>query len=253
VSSASSDRDALRQQYADGSNLATRASLYQWQEPRHDLVATVVAQLRPGDGPVVDVGCGRGQYLEAARRTGLTAIGVDLSPGMAVDLVGDAAALPLPDASVGAALALHMLYHLPDPADGLRELARVVRPGGTIVVLTNGLDHLQPYRDLVSEAAGVDDGIGWPGRTFALEHRDLVESVLGPVELVDLQAAVTLDAVQPLVAYAESSRHFYEAQTERPWPEVIARFEDLACERMARDGTIVLPTHSGIFVKRVSR
>jgi SAM-dependent methyltransferase len=240
----------LRQQYKDGSTLDARSSLYAWQEPRHDLVATVVAQLRPGDGPVVDVGCGRGQYLDGVRAAGFDAVGLDLSPGMHPTVVGDASRLPLPDDSAGAALALHMLYHLPDPADGLRELVRITRPGGVVVVLTNGLDHLQPYRDLISEAGGLDDGVTWPGVTFALEHRDLVESILGPVELVELHGAVTLDHVEPLVTYAQSSREFYEGQTARPWSEIIARFEDLARARLARDGTITLPTRSGLFVRR---
>ena len=240
----------MRQQYKDGSTLDARSSLYEWQEPRHDLVATVVAQLRPGDGPVVDVGCGRGQYLAGVRAAGFDAVGLDLSGGMQPTLVGDAARLPLPDDSAGAALALHMLYHLPDPADGLRELARITRPGGTIVVLTNGLDHLQPYRDLVSEAAGLDDAVTWPGLTFALEHRELVESILGPVDLVELHGTVTLDHVEPLVRYAQSSREFYERQSPRPWADVVARFEALARARLERDGAIVLPTRSGLFVRR---
>jgi SAM-dependent methyltransferase len=126
-------------------------------------VAEVLAHLRPGDGPVLDVGCGRGQYLDAVRAAGFDAVGVDLSPGMAPDLVGDASRLPFADGSFGAALALHMLYHLPDPTDGLRELDRVVRPDGVVVVFTNGLDHLHLYRELVTEAADVDDLIAWPG------------------------------------------------------------------------------------------
>jgi SAM-dependent methyltransferase len=254
VSSASSDgpptdRATLRRQYRDGSTLDARSSIYQWQEPRHDLVGSVVSQLRPGDRPVVDVGCGRGQYLAGVRSAGFPAVGLDLSLGMGPDLVGDAARLPFPDRCAGAALALHMLYHLPDPADGLRELDRITRPDGTIVVLTNGLDHLQPYRELLSEAGGVDDILAWPGRSFALEHRDLVESVLGPVELVDLSGRVTLDHVEPLVAYAASSREFYERASDRPWPEVLARFAELARARLARDGAIVLPTRSGLFVR----
>jgi SAM-dependent methyltransferase len=250
VSPAPTDRTTLRRQYADGSTLDTRSSLYEWQEPRHDLVATVVAQLRAGDGPVVDVGCGRGQYLTAVRTAGFPAIGLDLSAGMGPTVVGDATALPFADHVAGAALALHMLYHLPDPADGLRELRRVTRPGGRIVVLTNGFEHLQPYRDLVSEAADVDDGVAWPGLTFSLEHHELVESVLGPVDLVELNGTVTLDAVEPLVAYAESSRHFYEGQSARPWHDIIRRFEELARARLQRDGRIVLPTRSGLFVRR---
>jgi SAM-dependent methyltransferase len=160
---AGSDRATLRRQYADGSTLDARSSIYRWQEPRHDLVAEVLAHLRPGDGPVLDVGCGRGQYLDAVRAAGFDAVGVDLSPGMAPDLVGDASRLPFADGSFGAALALHMLYHLPDPTDGLRELDRVLRPEGVVVVFTNGLDHLHLYRELVTEAADVDDLIAWPG------------------------------------------------------------------------------------------
>ena len=244
------DRSTLQQQYRDGSSLDARSSIYAWQEPRHDLVATVVAQLRPDDGPVVDVGCGRGQYLAGLRAAGFDAVGLDLSAGMRPTLVGDASGLPFPDDAAGAALALHMLYHLPDPVDGLRELDRITRPGGVIVILTNGLGHLQLYRDLVSEAAGVPDGVTWPGNSFALEHRDLVESVIGPVEVVDLHGTVTLDHVEPLVRYAQSAREFYEAQSERTWDEISERFEQLARAELDRAGALVLPTRSGLFVRR---
>jgi SAM-dependent methyltransferase len=250
VAGAPTDRPTLQQQYRDGSSLDARSSIYAWQEPRHDLVATVLAQLRPDDGPVVDVGCGRGQYLAGLRAAGFDAVGLDLSPGMRPTLVGDASQLPLPDDAAGGALALHMLYHLPDPVDGLRELDRITRPGGVIVILTNGLGHLQLYRDLVGEATGLSDRLTWPGHSFALEHRDLVESVLGPVDLVDLNGTVTLDQVEPLVRYARSAREFYEGQSERPWDEIIGRFEELARAELERAGALVLPTRSGLFVRR---
>ena len=48
---------------------------------------------------------------------------------------GDATAMPFPDDSFAAATIGFGLRNLPDPEEGLRELARVVRPGGTVVVL----------------------------------------------------------------------------------------------------------------------
>ncbi len=45
---------------------------------------------------------------------------------------GDAQALPLPDACVDAAVMALVLFFLPDPAEGLQEMLRIVRPGGTI-------------------------------------------------------------------------------------------------------------------------
>lgn len=51
--------------------------------------------------------------------------------------VADAVALPLTDASVDTTIAIHMLYHLIDPASGLREMARVTREGGVVAVVLN--------------------------------------------------------------------------------------------------------------------
>ncbi|MEQ1788481.1 MAG: class I SAM-dependent methyltransferase [Acidimicrobiales bacterium] len=253
TSGAPTDRATLQRQYADGSTLDARSSIYAWQTPRHDLVAEVARHVDPTRGPVIDVGCGRGQYLGGVPAT----VGIDLSPGLAAaagaasgrpTLVGDAIALPLPDAVAGTALALHMLYHLPDPADGLRELRRITRIGGRIVVLTNGIDHLAAYRELVRDATGLGAALAWPGTEFSLEHRPLVESILGPVELVELRARVDLPGISPLVGYLEASRDFYETQGGRPWPSVVERFTAAAIERVESDGTFVLRSHSGLFV-----
>ena len=84
----------------------------------------------------------------------------------------------------------------------------------------------------------------WPGLTFALEHRELVESILGPVDLVELHGTVTLDRVEPLVRYAQSSREFYERQSAAV-ADVVARFEALARARLERDGAIVAPDPLG--------
>ncbi len=58
----------------------------------------------------------------------------------------DATALPLRDGVADLALAPHMLYHVPDPADALRELRRVTRPGGRVVIVLNGAGHLRQLR-----------------------------------------------------------------------------------------------------------
>lgn len=69
-----------------------------------------------------------------------TAVGTVRRAGRWGDVEGavaDAAALPLADGSADTVLAIHMLYHLADPAIGVRELARVVRQGGAVAVVLN--------------------------------------------------------------------------------------------------------------------
>jgi SAM-dependent methyltransferase len=115
------------------------------------MYAAAVAELglRAGD-TVLDAGCGTGRALPALREAvgpdGLV-LGVDLTPQMlraAVRagrdrlgqlILGDVAALPLRDASLdavfAAVFAAGLIAHLPRPESDLRELARIVRPGGT--------------------------------------------------------------------------------------------------------------------------
>ena len=109
----------------------------------HDALAAA-----PGER-VLDLGCGPGFYLaelsERVRPTGAV-IGIDKSPQV-LDLArsrctasnvsfheAEAGALPVPDASCDAALSVQVFEYLEDPALGLAELHRVLRPGGRVVL-----------------------------------------------------------------------------------------------------------------------
>ena len=99
--------------------------------------------LRPGER-VLDVGAGTGVSTEELGRSGAYAVGADLSIGMlragrrtrpAVPLVaGDALRLPFPDATFDAVTISFALRNVVDTGAALRELARVTRPGGRLVV-----------------------------------------------------------------------------------------------------------------------
>ena len=116
------------------------------------------AALAPGDA-VLDVGCGPGDDLFAmanlvgptGRLVGLDASAVMLAEagrraaGRGLDVefeLGDATALPFPDATFDVCRASRVLEHLADPAGALAEMARVTRPGGRIVVFDFDWDSL---------------------------------------------------------------------------------------------------------------
>jgi SAM-dependent methyltransferase len=96
--------------------------------------------LGPGDGRCLEIGCGTGVHAASVRALGWTPIGVDVSAGMLRHARGrlacvraDAGLLPLADASVDAAIAMMVHTDMPGYPAVLREVARVVRPGGVFV------------------------------------------------------------------------------------------------------------------------
>jgi len=110
--------------------------------------AVAEAGIRRG-GVAIDIGCGTGRALPPLRMAvgpSGAVIALDITPEMldvarpAATLAGaslvlaDARVLPLPGNSVDVIFAAGLVNHLPDTAAGLRELARVTRPGGLLVL-----------------------------------------------------------------------------------------------------------------------
>lgn len=128
---------------------------------------------------VLDAACGTGRHGAWLAERGHDIVGVDGSPDMLARArvklpqarfeQGDLTALPLPDASVDAALCALALVHLLDLRPALAELARVVRPGGRIVI-----SDVHPFLTALGWQAQFRTAAGGTG--FVRLHRHLPSS-----------------------------------------------------------------------------
>ena len=194
----------------------------------------LVARIEAGpEDRVLDVATGTAAVaIELTRRHGCTVVGVDQSPemlaegrerveraglGARIELhEGRAEALPFSDAEFDALTFTYLLRYVEDPAATLAELARVVRPGGTIASLEFGV----PAGALPRAAWNlyVDVGLPLAGGIVSSAWRE-VGSFLGP-----------------------SIRTFYE---RHPVPELLelwrrAGIEDVRGRRLSFGGGIVI-------------
>lgn len=213
------DRSCLQHiQYRTDANLAARQSIYAYQHPQIDLPAAVLnlAALR-GDETVADVGCGNGAYLAELARRGHAGpvLGVDLSTGMldaarrrapaAALVAGDAAVLPVRDHATGLTLAAHMLYHVPDPAAAVRELRRVTRPAGQVLVVLNGEHHLRELRDLIAAALQTTTSDPPLGEQLRLDDgQELLASEFTSVIRHDFTGELHIPGPAPIEDYVRS-------------------------------------------------
>lgn len=130
------------------------------------LRARAIARLVPADLTVCDVGTGTGILAKELAQLGMRVIAVDHAPRRldaaratflkdGIDDVelraGEAQALPLADAEVHAAFAHMVLHYVAQPSEAVREMARVVKPGGRVVVV----DFVQHEAEWMREELGV--------------------------------------------------------------------------------------------------
>jgi SAM-dependent methyltransferase len=228
------DRRVLREeQYRDSANLDARHAIYAYAERKQSLQDMAVALVPGGIAGkrVLDAGCGPGTYVPALAGAGLVA-GADLSFGMleearrrngsAVRAVqADVQHLPLADHAFDAVLAMHMLYHVPDRAEAIDELARVVRPQGVVLVVTNALDHQRETDGVLAEAYEAVTGRRFSrtkaGGNFPLEA---APSELGrrfDVELHPFGGTLRVPTAAPVVAYIGSMRSFVGLDDDAEW------------------------------------
>jgi SAM-dependent methyltransferase len=162
---------------------------------------------------VLEVGCGRGELAARmsheldARVVALdqSARMVELTAARGVEaIVADVEDLPFRDGVFDCAVAAWMLYHVSDLDRALRELRRVLRPGGRLVATTSSDRNFRELWELVGERGAPSDRFSAENAEWSLlRHFTLVErrDVRGTVTFTDREAAHHHIAASPTRAH----------------------------------------------------
>ena len=250
------DPDVLKEQYDDATDLNARIALHEgYSTAERDLMPWIFDQFElSDDAQVLTLGCGPGKLWGAnADRVpeGWTVTLTDFSPGMVTEArttltdhvdtfafgVADAQRIPFADERFDAVTANHMLYHVPDRETALREIQRVLKPGGQLYATTNGERNNQELRDVMN--AFMNEPLA-RGNEFQLENGGKqLRKFFDNVELRRFENALRVTDVEPLVAYALSRNEFDDAMA--------AELRE-AFEREFEDGVFGVEKDVGLFV-----
>jgi ubiquinone/menaquinone biosynthesis C-methylase UbiE len=130
----------------------------------------VMALLQPTVGDLIlDIGCGNARDIREFLHCACHSVGVDISFGMLMDgkqriaehpgpgtadlMKGDALVLPFADNTFDKIVCSEVIEHIPRWRDGLAEMVRVLKPGGTIVITTPNIEGIYGFWHNTVDAA----------------------------------------------------------------------------------------------------
>lgn len=155
----------------------------------------------------------------------------------------DARDLALIDESFNLVIANHMLYHVQDSMAALREIRRVLAPGGRLVASTIGKSHMKELREL---AKGFDprfDVVNRHAESFGLETGlDKLETVFQNVEKHLSEDRLIVTEAAPLADYIVSTGRGWRVQDE---PDALLQFIE---NRIQAHGPIHVGKSVGVFL-----
>jgi SAM-dependent methyltransferase len=214
----------------------------------------------PAGAVLVDIGCGPGPYIPEARKR--VANGVVVAIDLSLDrlrqidppadpLQCDVASLALRTGSATVALAMHMLYHLPDIPRGVAEIRRVLEPGGTLYALTNSAHDMPELAELYIGCglAGPEGlgGLAFTAENGALQLRTAFEEVR-TIELHDSSLVVT----DPRAVVGEAARLRYAMEPHLApgleWHVFLERVATKVSNVIAAKGAFEITEHQALFV-----
>jgi SAM-dependent methyltransferase len=252
-------------QYRDSSKLTARANLHsRYGTAAMPWFAWVVKQIKwKRDAVVLEVGCGPGWIWEQARHGvpgDLQLVLTDLSIGMVEEAVertrasfGDvdgavvnAQCLPFDDATFDTVVANHMLYHVPDPAQAVRELRRVVRDDGVLIAATNGPSHLHELLEITTEVFGASARPRFLEPFGAHNGSAILSEHFSSVEWCSYDGDLVCTNADDVLAYLVSL-----PPGERATDDELQRLADAVARALTEgDGALHVTKETGAFVCR---
>ena len=193
-------------------------------------------------------------------------VGADFSAGMAAEaaaaaaglptrfLVADAQANPFPDRFFDVVMARHMLYHVPDIDRAVEEAARVLRPGGFLLTVTNSENTMPEYWTIRAKAARRFPAMTKPDTVthrFSLENGPaFLEPHFARVEVHALPGTLRFPTAQPFVDYFGSTRALTmpPGHTDAVWQAVLDFVRAEAEAIIARQGRLDVTKVTGAIV-----
>ncbi|MBR6185859.1 MAG: class I SAM-dependent methyltransferase [Clostridia bacterium] len=251
---------AVKAQYQNADKLSTRISI-------HSLYSTnktgfgnwIFSHYRLAEGArVLELGCGTGEMWrgreETIRKCAQFVLS-DFSSGMlskareTLSGVGgvafeeiDIQDIPYPDDSFDAVIANMMLYHVPDIEKGLRQVRRVLRPGGAFYCATYGENGVTKYLCDLFRAYGVENRMNTcftlqNGESILLRHFDTAEKLMYPDSLIVTNLDDMADYILSLTGMADFS--------SLPRETILH-----VLRRSAVNGALHIPKEYGLFIAR---